>query len=75
MQGHPKPSAGNVAPGHPFSLPSPSTSFHNPCDSLAPTLPHHFLPIQSPWSPVTAHQLLFTLLAHHFISICQKKVS
>ncbi|KAG0140915.1 hypothetical protein CROQUDRAFT_664557, partial [Cronartium quercuum f. sp. fusiforme G11] len=26
-------------------------------------------------SPATAHQLSFTSLAHHFISICQKKVS
>ncbi|KAG0151444.1 hypothetical protein CROQUDRAFT_651287, partial [Cronartium quercuum f. sp. fusiforme G11] len=26
-------------------------------------------------SPATAHQLLFTSLACHFISICQKKVS
>ncbi|KAG0141355.1 hypothetical protein CROQUDRAFT_663935 [Cronartium quercuum f. sp. fusiforme G11] len=26
-------------------------------------------------SPATAHKLSFTLLACHFISICQKKVS
>ncbi|KAG0147043.1 hypothetical protein CROQUDRAFT_486617 [Cronartium quercuum f. sp. fusiforme G11] len=38
---------GIVAPGHPFTLPSPSKSFHNPFDKSAPTLPHHFLPIHS----------------------------
>ncbi|KAG0139365.1 hypothetical protein CROQUDRAFT_101664 [Cronartium quercuum f. sp. fusiforme G11] len=38
----------NVAPGHPFTLPSPSNSFHNPFDSSAQTLPHHSLPIKSP---------------------------
>ncbi|KAG0140449.1 hypothetical protein CROQUDRAFT_100126 [Cronartium quercuum f. sp. fusiforme G11] len=47
VQHHPKPSAGNVVPGHPFNPASPSTFFHNPCDSSAPTLPHHF-PLHSP---------------------------
>ncbi|KAG0142835.1 hypothetical protein CROQUDRAFT_662005, partial [Cronartium quercuum f. sp. fusiforme G11] len=66
-------------PSHPITLTSPFTNQPTSTTLVHLTSQLNFVH-STDWfsltrSQVTAHRLLFTSLAHHFISICQKKVS